>query len=60
MFAAILEPRIEKVTIENAPRSYTAMVQMRVFRVDELADGVIPGVLLDFDLPDIRKALGGA
>jgi hypothetical protein len=58
MFAAVLEPRIEKVTNENAPASYMAMARMKVFPVDELADVVVPGVLRDFDLPDIRKALG--
>jgi cephalosporin-C deacetylase-like acetyl esterase len=58
MFAAVLEPRIEKVTTENTPASYMAMVRMKVFPEDDLVDAVVPGVLRDFDLPDVRKALG--
>jgi cephalosporin-C deacetylase-like acetyl esterase len=58
MFAAAVEPRIEKVTSVNAPESYMAMVRMKMAQRDELVDAVIPGVLRDFDLPDIRRALG--
>ena len=35
-----------------------AMVRMKTVQKDDVVDAVIPGVLRDFDLPDIRRALG--
>jgi pimeloyl-ACP methyl ester carboxylesterase len=55
LLAAALEPRIEKVVSETAVFSYMAMVRSkfheRPFRL------VVPGVLLDFDLPDVAAAI---
>jgi len=58
LFAAVLEARIEKVATDNAPQSFMALVRMKMVPQDDLSDAVIPGVLRDFDLPDIRQALG--
>jgi cephalosporin-C deacetylase-like acetyl esterase len=58
IFAAVLEPRIKRVTTVNTPESYMAMVRMKIYSEDDLVDVVVPGVLRDFDLPDVRKALG--
>jgi cephalosporin-C deacetylase-like acetyl esterase len=58
MLAAAVEPRIEMVTAVNAPESYMAVVRMKTYPTDEVVDSVIPGVLRDFDLPDVRRALG--
>jgi cephalosporin-C deacetylase-like acetyl esterase len=56
LYAAALEPRIAQVTCERSPESYRAIVRMKVH--EGLMDIVVPGVLRDFDLPDIAKALG--
>jgi dipeptidyl aminopeptidase/acylaminoacyl peptidase len=56
LFAAVLEPRLEKVTCANAPESYLAIARMKMHHDTE--DIVIPGVLRDFDLPDVIAALG--
>jgi cephalosporin-C deacetylase-like acetyl esterase len=56
LYAAILEPRIAHVTSSGAPESFLSIVRMKVH--DDIADIVVPGVLRDFDLPDIVTALG--
>jgi hypothetical protein len=56
LYTAALEPRIARVTCENAPRSYMDLAQVKMH--DGLLDIVVPGVLRDFDLPDIVAALG--
>jgi len=56
LYAAVLEPRIEKVTCENAPESYLAVARMKMHR--DMEDIVVAGVLRDFDLPDVIAALG--
>ena len=55
LYAAALEPRIEKVACEGAPISYLDIVRAHVH--DEVADVIIPGVLKDFDLPDVAAAI---
>lgn len=56
LFAAFLEPRFVHVTEEDAPESYLALVQAKTHR--GLLNILVPGVLHDFDLPDVRAALG--
>ena len=56
LYAAALEPRIAKVSCDPMPTSYMDMVKMKMHR--GITDIVVPGVLKDFDLPDLRKALG--
>jgi cephalosporin-C deacetylase-like acetyl esterase len=56
LYGAVLEGRIEKVTCVGAPDSYMSFVRMEIHK--DLTDIVLPGVLSDFDLPDIVKALG--
>jgi len=56
LYAAVLEPRIAKAESIGAPESYMAMVRMKIH--DDITDLVIPGVLRDFDVPDLVKALG--
>ncbi|MBP7141564.1 MAG: acetylxylan esterase [Opitutaceae bacterium] len=56
LFAALLEPRFTHVTLEGGPESYLALCEAATHR--GLLNILVPGVLLDFDLPDIRSALG--
>ena len=56
LYAAVLERRIEKVTCTGSPDSYMSVVRMEIHH--DLTDIVLPGVLADFDLPDIVKSLG--
>jgi cephalosporin-C deacetylase-like acetyl esterase len=56
LYAAVLEPRIENVTSTGAPESFMGIARMKTHQ--ELTDIVVPGVLRDFDLPDLVKALG--
>jgi len=51
MLAAALEPRIAKVLAEGSVVSWFAITQGRLF--DDIAEIVVPGVLKDFDLPDL-------
>lgn len=55
LYAAYLEPRIESVALERMPVSYLAIARARFPR--SLIDIVVPGVLKDFDLPDLAAAL---
>ena len=56
LFAAALERRIERVLVENAVLSYMDIV--RTPKHTGIVDLVIPGVLRDFDLPDLARAIG--
>ena len=58
LFAAELEPRIEKVVTVNAPESYMSVVHASTYSANDVVDSVIPGMLRDFDLADVRRALG--
>jgi dienelactone hydrolase len=55
LFAAALEPRIARVACENSPQSYLEIVQAR--QHTGILGIVIPGVLQDFDLPDVVASL---
>ncbi len=57
LYAAALEPRIRHLAIENAIVSYMDIVRAPVHR--GILDIVVPGVLADFDLPDVARAVSG-
>src|SRR6478672_10281766 len=56
LFAAALEPRISTVRCETLDRSYMDIVRMKMPL--DIAEMVVPGALIDFDLPDVIAALG--
>jgi len=56
LFAAAIEPRIARVLVAGTFLSYRDIVGARLHQ--GIMDAVIPGVLLDFDLPDIAQFIG--
>lgn len=56
LYAAAFEPRFRKVVLEDSILSYMDIVRAKQHK--GIVDIVVPGVLRDFDLPDIAKALG--
>jgi hypothetical protein len=56
IFAATLEPRIAGIRCERWDRSYLEMARQKT--PVGLAEVAIPGVLRDFDLPELVKRLG--
>ncbi|MGH9720932.1 MAG: alpha/beta hydrolase family protein [Bryobacteraceae bacterium] len=55
LLAAALEPRIARVACEKSPASYIDIVRAKMHQgISEL---VVPGVLRDFDLPDVVASL---
>jgi pimeloyl-ACP methyl ester carboxylesterase len=55
LLTAVLEPRIHRVACESGPVSYLDIVQARFH--GEIADVAIPGVLEQFDLPDVAATI---
>jgi cephalosporin-C deacetylase-like acetyl esterase len=55
LYAAALEPRIAKVAVEGAPTSYMQIVRAETH--EGILDIVVPGVLRDFDLPDLERII---
>jgi hypothetical protein len=55
LYAAALEPRITKIASEKAPTSYLDIVRAKMH--DGIIGIVVPGVLRDFDLPDVAASL---
>ena len=55
LYAAALEPRIAKVACEKSPASYMEIVNARMHA--GIMDIVVPGVLRDFDLPDLAASV---
>lgn len=56
LFAATVEPHIRMVVCDRQPMSYLAITQLRL---NDVPPGVIvPGVLHDFDVPDLTRVLG--
>ncbi len=55
LYTAALEPRLEKVASEGAITSYMEIVRAKLHQ--NIADIVIPGVLRDFDLPDLAASI---
>jgi hypothetical protein len=58
LLATVLEPRIARVLVAGAVLSYRDIVRARLHT--GIMDIVIPGVMLDFDLPDIGMVIGGS
>lgn len=57
LYAGVLEPRLKRVVTEGAVLSYLELV--RAPQLPEgFADIIIPGVLEDFDLPDLAVQAG--
>ncbi len=55
LFLAVLEPRVERVAIEGTVLSYLEIARARYH--EDLTATILPGVLKDFDLPDLAAAL---
>jgi hypothetical protein len=55
LHAALLEPRIQQITIESALSAYAFFFDAGVHR--NVADSVFPGVLLHYDLDDLMIAI---
>ena len=56
LHAAVLEPRIQRVAIEESVTSYMAIARAKIHR--GLEDIIVPGVLKDYDLPDLARHIG--
>ena len=57
LLAAALEPRVAGLATDRMPESYASFLQVRRHR--DLTGLAVPGVLLDFDLPDAARLLDG-
>jgi cephalosporin-C deacetylase-like acetyl esterase len=55
LYAAALDPRIRKVTLEESLLSYQSMVDRRIHQ--EMFELIVPGALRYFDLPDLVKSI---
>jgi pimeloyl-ACP methyl ester carboxylesterase len=55
LYLALLDGGVAKVAAERAPTSYLAIAQAR--QHEGILDIVVPGVLEDFDLPDVARAI---
>ncbi|MBN2308801.1 MAG: alpha/beta fold hydrolase, partial [Candidatus Hydrogenedentes bacterium] len=55
--AALLDERVQRVTLINAPRSYTELAETRLQQWPLSA--MLPNVLEHFDLPDVYRELSG-
>jgi cephalosporin-C deacetylase-like acetyl esterase len=55
LHAAVLDPRLKKVVMENGLVSYESVVTHRIQR--GIIENVIPGVLKSYDLPDLVAAI---
>ncbi len=55
LHAAVLEPRIRQVTIEGALTTWASVVDADVHR--NVAESIVPGVLLHYDLDDLIIAI---
>jgi hypothetical protein len=56
LHAAVLEPRFRRVAVEESVTSYMAIARATIHR--GLEDVIIPGVLKDYDLPDLARQIG--
>ena len=56
LFAALLCDRVEKVTLKGALDSYESVAKAQIYEWPSSA--FVPDVLRQFDLPDLRRALG--
>jgi cephalosporin-C deacetylase-like acetyl esterase len=56
IYAALLDKKIKDVVSGNEPQSYLEVTREKMH--GDIAGMVVPGVLRDFDLPDLVQALG--
>jgi len=54
-FAALLSPQVSRVTLKNAPRSFSEIAETELY--DWPLSCLVPNVLESFDLPDIYREL---
>ncbi|MEY4939296.1 MAG: hypothetical protein RIQ93_1031 [Verrucomicrobiota bacterium] len=57
LYAAMLEPGFKKVVLQDALVSFDDLTRARAVPV-LWADSIVPGVLMDFDLPDLARLAG--
>jgi cephalosporin-C deacetylase-like acetyl esterase len=55
LFLSVAEPRVEKIALERMVLSYMEIARARYH--EDLTAAIVPGVLRDFDLPDLAAAL---
>ncbi|MGJ5817283.1 alpha/beta hydrolase [Paludibaculum fermentans] len=55
MYAAALEPRISSVTVREMMASFMTLARAKVHK--DRISSVVPGVLSEFDLPDLAMAI---
>lgn len=56
LHAAVLDPRLRHVTVDHVLTSYRSLVESPL--PIGAAEDVLPRALLEYDLPDLRRALG--
>lgn len=56
IFAAVLEPKIQRIQCDTPPISFLAMTELKLNH--QPPSVVVPGILEDLDLPDLTRALG--
>jgi uncharacterized protein (TIGR03435 family) len=55
LHAAVLDPRITRVQVDDALPTYRSIVDEQLHR--DASESVIPGVLQHYDIPDLRRVL---
>jgi len=56
LHAAVLDPRLGHVTVDHVLSSYRSLAEAPLPK--GAAEDVLPGVLLEYDVPDLKRALG--
>jgi cephalosporin-C deacetylase-like acetyl esterase len=56
LHAAVLDPRLKHITVDHTLESYRSLLEAPM-PIDAPED-ILPGVLLQYDIPDLTKALG--
>ena len=56
LYAAVLNPRIKAVVCDKKPQSFLEITELKMNNASP--EVIVPGVLQDFDLPDLIQALG--
>ena len=57
LYAAALEPKISRVVLDQSLLSYMEIVRAKQYP-ETVSDLIVPGALLDFDLPDLADLAG--
>lgn len=56
LFAATIEPHIRAVVCDKQPMSYLGITELPLYNLSP--EVIVPGVLRDFDIPDMVRLLG--